>query len=274
MALTRVLITVKTYPSISRKYGELVCTAGITQAGKWIRIYPVQFRDLDYTEQYGKYDWIDIDLVRNEKDFRPESHRPVTAQTQPKFVGEINTKKDGWEQREKIVLNHVVTDMKALVEDARNPQLYTSLATFKPSEILDFKWKEVSRDWPAAKKAVMRQLNLFEKRGSKLDIIKKIPYKFTYLFKDENGKISQMMIEDWEIGALYWNCLKRADGDEKIACQKVALKYLDDHAATKNLHFFLGTTKAFHMKARNPFVIIGTFYPPFHKINPQLSLGF
>lgn len=28
MALTRVLITVKTYPAISKKYEELVCTAG------------------------------------------------------------------------------------------------------------------------------------------------------------------------------------------------------------------------------------------------------
>ncbi len=43
----RVLITVKTYPTLSRKYGETVCTAGIREDGSWVRIYPVPFRRLD-----------------------------------------------------------------------------------------------------------------------------------------------------------------------------------------------------------------------------------
>ena len=29
------------------------------------------------------------------------------------------------------------------------------------------------------------------------------------------------MIEDWELGALFWRCLERAKGDEQVACQKV-----------------------------------------------------
>jgi len=28
------------------------------------------------------------------------------------------------------------------------------------------------------------------------------------------------MIEDWELGALYWNCLKKANGNEQEACQR------------------------------------------------------
>ena len=34
MPLTKVLITVKTYPSLSAKYGELVCTAGFLEEVK------------------------------------------------------------------------------------------------------------------------------------------------------------------------------------------------------------------------------------------------
>jgi len=34
MALTKVLIAVKTYPTISAKYDELVCTAGFTENGE------------------------------------------------------------------------------------------------------------------------------------------------------------------------------------------------------------------------------------------------
>jgi hypothetical protein len=52
MAKTKVLITVKTYPAISTKYDELVCTAGFLEDGSWIRIYPIQFRKRPYAEQY------------------------------------------------------------------------------------------------------------------------------------------------------------------------------------------------------------------------------
>lgn len=41
MAKTKVLICVKTYPTLSEKYDELVCTAGVKEDGSWIRIYPV-----------------------------------------------------------------------------------------------------------------------------------------------------------------------------------------------------------------------------------------
>ena len=78
---TKVLITVKTYPTLSTKHNELVCTAGFTEDGKWIRIYPVEYRKKDYGDQYKKYDWVEVDLVKNDSDFRPESYRPKTADT-------------------------------------------------------------------------------------------------------------------------------------------------------------------------------------------------
>jgi hypothetical protein len=56
----RVLITVKTYPLPSGKYEELVCTAGVLEDGKWIRIYPIPFRSLPYQEQYKKYHWLSL----------------------------------------------------------------------------------------------------------------------------------------------------------------------------------------------------------------------
>lgn len=70
------------------------------------------------------------------------------------------------------------------------------------------------------------------------------------------------MIEDWELGMLYWNCLEAAHGDEAIACQKVKEKYFDYMYKEKDLYFFLGTTQKYHNVGPNPFIIIGTFYPP------------
>lgn len=73
MARTKVLITVTTYPLPSRSYDELVCTAGITEQGDWIRIYPVPLQFLkglrkDGKMQSYKYTWIELDLKKRTDD--------------------------------------------------------------------------------------------------------------------------------------------------------------------------------------------------------------
>jgi hypothetical protein len=40
----KVLITVMTYPHPSESHQELVCTAGITEAGEWVRLHPIDYR--------------------------------------------------------------------------------------------------------------------------------------------------------------------------------------------------------------------------------------
>ena len=57
----RILITVKTYPTLSRKHGETVCTAGIREDGTWVGLYPVPFRRLGEMEQYRKFDWVELE---------------------------------------------------------------------------------------------------------------------------------------------------------------------------------------------------------------------
>ena len=54
----KVLVTVKAYPKPSGKYEELVCTAGLLDGEKWVRIYPVPFRLLNDAKKYPKYAWI------------------------------------------------------------------------------------------------------------------------------------------------------------------------------------------------------------------------
>jgi hypothetical protein len=88
----RVLITVKTYPNPSVKYDELVCNAGFLENGKWVRIYPIKFRALPYQQQYKKYNWIELDLLRKTDDFRQESYRPRQGIDEDiKIVGHIDT---------------------------------------------------------------------------------------------------------------------------------------------------------------------------------------
>ncbi len=281
MALTKVLIAVKTYPSLSTKYDELVCTAGFLENGSWIRIFPIPFRKLEYDKRYSKYDWVEIDLTKNTVDFRPESYKPRSIENAFNVVGHVETH-NNWKERKDIVLKKVYTNLTQLISEAKDKTIATSLATFKPAEILDFTVEQVEREWDkeklAALKAKAQQLHLFQNAENPFDVVNKLPFKFSYRFKDDAGTISKLMIEDWEIGALYWKMLAKYDGHDREtkACEDVKKKYWDDFALTKDLHLFLGTVYESHVKNYpNPFVIIGTFHPTFPKPvkeEPQLKL--
>lgn len=142
---------------------------------------------------------------------------------------------------------------------------------FKPTRVIDFIWEEEKeKEWSQEKLAQFSQLNLFEPKNDKeFQVVRKLPYKFSFVFEDDAGHLSTLMIEDWETGELYWNCLQRKDGNELQACMDVRKKYFDDFSKTKDLHFFLGTTQLHHYVAPNPFIIIGTFHP---KKKVQLDL--
>ncbi len=281
MAITRVLIAVKTYPNLSTKYDELVCTAGFLEDGSWVRIFPIPFRKLDYDRRYSKYDWVEIDLVKNNADFRPESYRPFSIETAFNVVGHIETT-GHWKDRKDIVLKKVYTNLTNLIAEAKDKSIGTSLATFKPTELLDFVIEPVEREWNpeklAALKAKSQQMQLFQLSENPFDVVNKLPYKFSYRFKDDAGTISKLMIEDWEIGALYWKMLEKYDGHDREtrACDDVRKKYWGDLALTKDLYLFLGTVYENHAKnCPNPFVIVGTFHPTFPKLvreDPQLKL--
>ena len=257
----KVLITVKTYPLPSRSYTELVCTAGLLDGEKWIRMYPIPFRFLQDQKQYPKYSWVNIDLIRNTKDFRPESYRLKNENFS--VSGKLGTS-DSWAARKTFVQREVFSSMEDLIALAKGPEK-KSLATMKPKEIVKFEIEEDEREWRKDWLEQMKQMDMFEPANQmgQRKVIKKLPYKFYYHFLTEGDQNPRrLMIEDWEIGALFWNCLSRTDGDEDTAKQLVKQKYFDKFVNENDLLLFLGTTLLNHNVSRNPFVIIGVFYPP------------
>ncbi len=268
----RILVTVKTYPTLSTKYGETVCTAGVREDGTWVRIYPVPFRRLNETERYHKFDWLECKLIPRKADPRPESFSPVDL-NKLSPVGHIDTS-DKWRERRRLLLQkaQVYDRLDQLIEGAKSNTI--SLAVFKPRKITDFIWENDEREWSRKKLEKMRalysQLELFEDNSWRqtFKLIPKLPYSFSYRFEDRSGRRSELQVLDWEVGALYWNCLKSTGGDEPHALVKVRSKYFDAFLET-DLHFFLGTTQQFHQFAPNPWVIIGVFPIPY---DPQGSL--
>ena len=268
MPTIKVLLAVTTYPLPSRSYDELVCTAGVLEDGSWIRIYPVPLSFLSDQKTAGglksgvKYTWIELELVKRSDDFRPESHSPKYYDFRDLRVHARVATDGNWILRKEYCLRNVYTNLTKLIEDSKAPK-NISLATFKPKEITGFEWEEDERNWKDEWIEIRKQTDLFS-QGS-IDpskMIPKVPYKFFYRFIDDAGRASRLMIEDWEIGQLYWNCLRDAGGDEAKALKKVKAKYHDTFVAKHDIYLFLGTTREWHQRrALNPFVIIGVFYP-------------
>jgi hypothetical protein len=274
MAKQKVLIAVTTYPMPSRSHDELVCTAGLLENGQWIRIYPVPLSFLRGIKINGevkqvKYTWFELELRKRTDDFRPESHSPIHYDFRDLVIHETIDTKSNWFKRKEIALKNVYTDMDKLIKDSNAPT-NISLATFKPTTVKDLVWEEDAAEWKDEWKDLRKQGDLFSGDKEPEILIPKLPYKFYYRFTDETGKKRRLMIEDWEIGALYFKCLRDSEGNVAQALEKVKDQYERNFINNKDLYFFLGTTKKWHMRrGNNPFVIIGVFYP---KKESQTSL--
>ena len=60
----KILVVVRTYPAPAKKGVEVSCTAGVTEDGQWIRIFPVPYRFLPADKRFGKYQWIEAKVAR------------------------------------------------------------------------------------------------------------------------------------------------------------------------------------------------------------------
>lgn len=273
----KVLVSVMTYPTLSERHIETVCTAGFKENGEWIRIYPVPHRLLykyNY-DKYKKWQWIEVDLEKNPNDDRPESFHIKNIDTL--LIGD---KVEKWGSRINWILKNkcIYDNMDILLEKTRKNEV--SLAILKPTKVLDVICEEEDNEKHIQKlskikkifESEKKQLNLFEDKQAydiSFQFAEKIPYKFKYEFITKDGKKRKLKIEDWEIGMLYRHCCK--NDPPEVACQKVRDKYLDI-AKRRDLYLFLGTTYQWQKKnAPDPYIIVGVFGPP---KNSQMAFDF
>ncbi len=92
-----VMITVKAYPNPSRKYQEIVCSAGVTREEGWIRLFPIRFRDLPDDKAFSKYQILRLKMTRATSDPRPESYTPDIRSI--KMSDYFDSSQDGWLSR-------------------------------------------------------------------------------------------------------------------------------------------------------------------------------
>jgi hypothetical protein len=207
----RVLILCKTYPSPSAGYAETSCVAGLTAAGKLIRLFPVPFRLVADEQQFRKWQWITALVEKARDDHRRESHRiyidKIQCDAEPLDAG-----REGWPRRMELLRNvPVFTDFAAgqLSREAEG----TTLAMLKPSRIIELEIKAVKNpDWTDDERAKLLQMEqqagLFDTEANSRPVptLEKIPFDFHYRYECQvGGKTFEYRhkIVDWEAGALY-----------------------------------------------------------------------
>ena len=252
-----ILITVKAYPNPSKKYVETVCTAGIDLGeNKWIRLYPVPYRDLEISKKFKKYDIIEAEVEKSSRDHRPESYKINCDSIRP--VASIDTKKDKkWAQRKKLILPLVgksMCDIERLCEEKN-----VSLGMFKPKRNVEFLWEAVTSEFKEGTEELYSQLSLFNPQKK---ILEKIPYIFRYKYFCENEpdcKGHKQCIIDWEIGEAYrsWKH-KQYKGDEALTLEKIKEKWISQmFADDRDTYFYVGKQHVF-----KTFMVLGVFWPP------------
>lgn len=258
----RLVVTVKAYPAISKSLGEVVCIAGIrtdTAIPKWVRLWPVEFRDLPFSLRFKKYQEISLKATRSRKDQRPESMRAVTETLE---LGRTLTTANGWAARRLWVEPLIVDSMCEVLRMQERDG--TSLAVVRPGVVEDFLIEKDDTEWKQTQQAAMNQLSLFATAKKEL---KKIPYKFKYRYTCQRkgcGGHEQSVI-DWELAQAYLTW----PGSEKERLAKIRTKWLDEICGSdKETMFFVGNV---HLHPRS-FLVLGAFWPP--KAQPSDQLAF
>jgi hypothetical protein len=260
--IARVLILCKTYPSPSSKYAETSCVAGMTEDGKFIRLYPVPFRLVADEQQFKKWQWITARLEKARDDHRPESHRvfvdTIECDPEPLPAGKL-----GWPQRAELLAKLPVFSDFAELEKVREAGGGT-LALLRPARItgLDIK-KTENAEWTDKEKenllGLQNQSELFDatEEGKQIRLLQKLPFDFHYRYECEiNGATFSYRhkLVDWEIGSLYRN-VKRQHGDNWEAPFRAKL---EQELPSKDLMFLMGTIHRFP----GQWLLVSVIYPP------------
>lgn len=255
----RVLITVRTYPVPATKGVEVSCTAGVTDDGKWIRLFPLPYRLLDDENKFKKYQWINVSVTKAKGDSRPESFNPQVDQIE---IGKtLSTERDWWARWD--VLRPLVGPTLCALQDERDAHGHPTLGLIKP-QIERLIIEPCSSEWTPKQLDSLRQTSLLHKAPE--TELEKIPFDFSYEFRC--GKVfcngHKMICTDWETGQSYrqW---RRKYGDQWEGAFRE--RYETEMIEKYDTHFYVGNL---HQRP-NAWIVVGLFYPPKPAMNDLFS---
>ena len=210
---SRVTILVKALPQPSKQYGETVCCAGVTQDGKWKRLYPVRFRHLQGDQSFKRWQWVSFDYRPPTRDARIESCH----------VHEESVKVEG----EFPIKDRTRFFSKLIVGSALEASgLGQSLALIRPRNtkfIVKRKSEAEVAEVRESYNNAARQDSFFDKKLAELE---PSPYDFRFSFEDGSG-IHNYQNGDWEAHAMFF--LERSRSNEKKALEWMGHVFNEDY---------------------------------------------
>jgi len=253
--LLRLLITVKAAPNPSDKYGETVCVAAFNadpSAPGWLRLYPINFRELGVQATFKKYDLVEVSAVPARQDPRRESWRPKMDTLK------VLDRLTGWGRRAAWLEASVETSMCRLNDQVRSSPAAKSLALVRPREVLDL---EVNPHpgWTKQQQQkidqYVQQEQLFAERDRTPLQAPRFQAHYRYRCHDQGCKGHRQGLLDWEFVALQRR-LAHLDSDR--AGEQLRKKFLDMMCAPdRSPAFYVGN----QAKRPHVFSVVGVYYP-------------
>ncbi len=256
------LVLVKAYPSVSTKYGEAVCVAGVrldTPRPEWARLFPVGFRDLPEEHQFKKYDVISLRAQKHSTDRRAESYRPDLDSIR---VGQHLKASGAWSARRRWVEPLLGPTMCELFRGRRGGGSGPSLGVVRPRRVLDVVVRE-REPWSQTQLSTLQQGNLLSTKS----LLERPAHAFAYSWECESPgcRGHEQSIADWEVGQAC-RSWERGGYDVVDAVREKWLSFMC-HERRETM-FFVGD-QHLHPGA---FMVLGTFYPEYRPDAGQLTL--
>lgn len=218
----------------------------------WIRLYPVNFRELESDRTFRKYDIVTLQVRSAPGDPRAESHRPLIDTI--RFERQVK----GWDRRRPFIIDHLHESMCELLAAVRDRPPARSLAVIRPYAVQDLVIKPHPGWTPAEQSKLERyvgQETLFAQRPrSPLEAPR---FKGWYRYQcDPSGCGGHLQgIYDWEWVAMQRHLAHRDDAHVRAELRR---KFLDMICAPgRDTLFYVGN----QAKRQQVFMVLGTFYP-------------
>jgi hypothetical protein len=236
----RILILGSTYPSISAKYYETVCTGGIEEeTGRMVRLHPVPMRYLDSSQRFKKFQWIRVRMTKNDADPRPESYR-----IEPRSIRLEDVVQDHNDRRRYLESSpHLIGSVEALKR--KQAEDGTSLGIVRPKDILDCSIKKKPNserdEWLKRERLRLSQSSLFGDSPKPLDF-PEVEFIVRWLCNDPECQTHEMHILQWGIHELYRKLKNKKDPNCDTKVVDKMRSELDEGA--RDVFLFLGNFRA------------------------------
>lgn len=238
-----VLIWGKTTPELSTKHYETVCTGGVLEDGRYVRLYPIPFRFLE--DKFSKYQMVRLRIKKSNGDSRPESHSVEPGSIEV-LDAHFDTSPKGLAHRSLYMFRdptYLVGSVEELLH--RQKTVGQSIGMVKVREILRISHESRTDDEKAKFQRKLEELRerqkqqrIFEEEAD-LAVLDNARFRehtiiVHWYCHDPNCNGHKMSCLDWEFSALIW----REGIEEAVGYVEYVLRRSLPH-----LHFILGNLK-------------------------------